>query len=233
MEYLGGLDLEQLVKRFGPLPAGRVVHILVQVCGALQEAHDAGLIHRDIKPANIILCERGGLPDVAKVVDFGLVKEITNDTGASTQVILGTPAYIAPEAVSDPGRIGPGVDLYALGAVGYYLVTGRRVFEAKTAIDMCIQHATQAPRRPSEVTTNYVPAELESILLRCLAKAPSERFPSASALAEALDALPKTADWNVVHARTWWTDFRARAEVPPPSTTAETMTITVDLGDRA
>src|SRR5205823_13279930 len=131
------------------------------------------MIHHDIKPANIIVCERGGMPDVAKVVDFGLVRELTADTGTSTQVILGTPAYVAPEAVTDPAHVGPAVDLYALGAVGYFLLTGRRVFEGKTAVELCIQHVSATPVPPSQVAANgasCVSGELDAIVLRCLAK---------------------------------------------------------------
>jgi serine/threonine-protein kinase len=232
MEYLGGVDLENLVRLHGPQPSSRVIDILVQVCGALQEAHEAGIIHRDIKPANIILCERGGVADVAKVVDFGLVKEITRDTSASAQIILGTPAYVAPEAVTDPASIGPAADLYALGAVGYFLLTGRRVFEGKTAVELCIQHVTQPPRRPTEVAKILLPKELEDLILRCLAKNPGDRFESASQLAEALEAIPRAPDWDRADARRWWREFRARQEVPP-SAAAPTLTITVDLGDRA
>ena len=232
MEYLPGLNLQDLVVQFGPQPAGRVVHLLSQVCGALQEAHDAGMIHRDIKPANIILCERGGAPDVAKVVDFGLVKELTHDTGASTQVVLGTPAYLPPEAVTDPGQIGPAFDLYALGCVGFFLLTGRRVFEGKTEVDLCLQHVTQPPRRPSELTTSPMPPELEAVILRCLEKAPSARYPSATALADALAAVPAARDWGIDHARTWWNDFRARAEQVTATPDAG-FTVTVDLEQRA
>jgi eukaryotic-like serine/threonine-protein kinase len=232
MEYLAGVDLENLVRLHGPQPSSRVIDILVQVCGALQEAHDAGIIHRDIKPANIILCERGGVADVAKVVDFGLVKEIARDTSASSQIILGTPAYVAPEAVTDPERIGPAADLYALGAVGYFLLTGRRVFEAKSAVELCIQHVTQPPRRPTEVAKIHLPRELEDLILRCLAKDPGARFTSASALAEALEAIPRAKDWDRAEARRWWREFRAR-EALPPSTDAPTLTMTIDLGDRA
>jgi len=233
MEYLAGVDLEHLVRLSGPQPSSRVIDILVQVCGALQEAHDAGIIHRDIKPANIILCERGGVPDFAKVVDFGLVKEIARDTNASAQVVLGTPAYVAPEAVTDPASIGPAVDLYALGAVGYFLLTGRRVFEGKTAVDICIQHVTAAPRPPSEVAPGRVPPELEALILRCLAKRPADRFASASDLAEALAAIPRAADWSRDDARRWWRERREREAAPLPSTAAPTLTMTVDLGDRA
>ena len=232
MEYLAGVDLENLVRLHGPQPSSRVIDILVQVCGALQEAHEAGIIHRDIKPANIILCERGGVPDVAKVVDFGLVKEIARDTAASAQIILGTPAYVAPEAVTDPAQIGPAADLYALGAVGYFLLTGRRVFEAKTAVDLCIQHVTATPRRPSEVAPIHLPPELEALILRCLAKDPAARFGSAAELAAALEAVPRARDWDRTEAQRWWRELRARQEAPP-SAAAPTLTITVDLGDRA
>jgi hypothetical protein len=232
MEYLGGIDLEHLVIQFGPQPSGRVVHILVQVCGALHEAHTAKLIHRDIKPANIILCERGTVLDVAKVVDFGLVKEITRETGASSQVILGTPAYVAPEAVTDPDRITHAVDLYALGAVGYFLITGRRLFEGKTAVDVCIQHVTQPPTPPSALPGVAIAPALEAILLRCLAKQPADRYPSAAALAEALEALPPTGDWSKADALAWWDAFdRAQRDAARTSATP-TMTVTVDLGSR-
>jgi serine/threonine-protein kinase len=231
MEYLGGIDLEHLVERFGPQPSGRVVHILLQVCGALHEAHAARLIHRDIKPGNIILCERGAMLDVAKVVDFGLVKEITRDTGASTQVVLGTPAYVAPEAVTDPDHITPAVDLYALGAVGYFLITGRPVFEGKTAVDVCIQHVTQPPLPPSELGVAISPA-LEAVLMTCLAKQPAQRHASAAALAEALEAVPPASDWSKADAAAWWERFRTSQAAGTAAAAAPTSTITVDLGAR-
>src|SRR5688572_13393375 len=170
MEYLDGIDLENLVARYGAQPDDRVIAILIQVCGALQEAHNRGIIHRDIKPANIILCERGDVPDVAKVVDFGLVKEITTDSN-DTGRIFGTPAYLAPEVVTNPELLGPATDLYGVGAVGYFLVTGRRVFEGTTDIAALVKHVSATPVPPSE----HVPGisrELEAILLQCLAKDP-------------------------------------------------------------
>jgi serine/threonine-protein kinase len=230
MEYLGGIDLEHLVERFGPQPSDRVVQILHQVCGALHEAHAARLIHRDVKPANIILCERGTVLDVAKVVDFGLVKEITRDTDARAQVVLGTPAYVAPEAVTDPDHITHAVDIYGLGAVGYFLVTGRRLFEGKTAVDVCIQHVTQPPRPPSELAP--VPPALEALVLRCLAKQPADRYPSAEALAEALEALTPTGDWTRADAAAWWARFRDSQATASAASATPTLTITVDLGSR-
>jgi eukaryotic-like serine/threonine-protein kinase len=227
MEYLDGIDLEQLVRRFGPQPQDRVVAILSQVCGALQEAHHRGIIHRDIKPANIILCERGDVPDVAKVVDFGLAKEIMSQD--ARRGILGTPAYLAPEAVTDPDAIGPPADLYALGAVGYFLLTGARVFEGKTAVDVCVQHVTADPVPPS--TRGQVSPELERVLLQCLAKRPEQRPGSARALAMLLRAVPSAGDWSDESSRSWWLAFPAQRTAP--SSTVATKTITVDVVSRA
>ncbi len=227
MEYLGGgIDLEQLVRARGPLPQARVLRILAQVCGALQEAHNRGLVHRDIKPANIILCERGDEPDVAKVVDYGLVKEISGDVGASGQVVLGTPAYLAPEVITDPVAVGPSADLYALGAVGFFLLTGHRVFEGKTAVDVCIQHVSAAPPPPSSVSSQSIAADLDALILRCLAKRPADRPGSAAELAELFAALPATG-WSTADARAWWSSYRASLAVP--SATAPTVTLTIDL----
>ena len=156
MEYLDGVNLERLVREDGPQLPGRVVHILQQVSGALAEAHDVGLIHRDVKPANIILCERGGLPDVAKVVDFGLVKQFETTVSEATlavtaaNVLLGTPLYIAPEAISGEAAVDGRSDLYALGAVGYFLLTGTPVFRAKTVVEMCAHHLHTEPEPPSQ-----------------------------------------------------------------------------------
>ncbi|MBA3394003.1 MAG: serine/threonine protein kinase [Deltaproteobacteria bacterium] len=231
MEYLGGVDLERLVHTHGAQPVDRVINILVQVCGALHEAHTSKIIHRDIKPANIILCERGAMVDVAKVVDFGLVKEITTDTGTSTQVILGTPSYVAPEAITDPEQLGSAADLYALGLVGYFLLTGKRVFEGKTAIDICIQHVRSVPVPPSQATATHVSSILDDVIMRCLSKIPTER-PSAAALAAQLRAIAPAGDWPEAEATAWWAAFHAREEATQAASSNPTMTITVDVGDR-
>jgi serine/threonine-protein kinase len=207
------------------------VHILVQVASALAEAHAVGLIHRDIKPANIILCERGGMPDVAKVVDFGLVKPLTAEAGVSTQLVLGTPHYLAPEAITAPATIGPAVDLYALGAVGYFLLTGERLFEGATAVDVCLKHVTAAVVPPSQRSGRPIPAALEALLLDCLAKDPAGRPASAVALGEALRGLG-LRDWSAAEARAWWRDFQ-RVSATTAARPAPTMTITVDLEHRA
>jgi serine/threonine-protein kinase len=224
MEYLDGIDLEKLVTKFGPQPADRVAAIVIQVCGALQEAHRRGIVHRDIKPGNIILCERGDIADVAKVVDFGLVNEITADGGEAR--VMGTPAYIAPELVTDPKSIGPAADLYALGAVAYYLITGRRVFEG-SPVELCIKHVTTAPQPPSQFAR--VSPELDAVILRCLAKQPSERPDSAAGLARLLRALTPAGDWSDDEAQLWWRDFRALEQ---PTSATPTQTITVDLATR-
>ncbi len=231
MEYLDGIDLEALVSRFGPQPANRVTHVLAQVCGALYEAHSRGIIHRDIKPSNIILCERGLVPDVAKVVDFGLVKEFTADTGSSAQVVLGTPGYLAPEAVTDPNSIGPASDLYAIGAVAYYLVTGKRVFDGSTAVEICMQHVTKQPRPPSQLAP--ISRELEAVILKCLAKRPEDRFATAEALADAFSAVPARPGWNDDEARRWWRERHIANDEAAAASSTPTLTITVDLGERA
>ena len=229
MEYLDGLDLEQIVRRHGPLGAGRTIEIMIQVCGALQEAHERGIVHRDIKPANIILSEHGGVPDVAKVVDFGLVKELTHDGATTSENIVGTPAYVAPETITNPRDVSPAADLYALGAVGYFLLSGRRLFEGHNAIELCMKHVTEEPKPLG--TLAIVPAELEATIMRCVRKRPDDRFASAAELADALHTI-HAGDWNEDAAAAWWAARRA-ARVDTPSPHAATQTITIDLERRA
>ena len=175
MEYLDGIDLDDLVERHGPQAPGRVVHILEQACAALTEAHDKGLVHRDIKPANIFLCHRGGIPDVVKVLDFGLVKELATDGGVTNvDVVAGTPAYLSPEAITAPDTLGPAADIYALGAVGYFLLTGEPVFGGATVVEICGHHVHSAPPPPSERTAVNLSEQLEALILRCLAKKPDQ-----------------------------------------------------------
>ncbi len=207
MEYLDGIDLDRLVRTFGPLPPARVAHVLRQVCGALAEAHEMGPIHRDVKPANVILCRRGGLFDVAKVVDFGLVKDLAGDdpvelTGANT--IAGTPLYLSPEAITGGDRLGPQSDLYALGAVGFFLVTGQAPFQG-SLIEVCGHHLHTPAPRPSERLGRGVPAALEDVLLRCLEKDPKRRPGSAEELSAALEAA-EVGEWSQDDAKRWWRD---------------------------
>jgi hypothetical protein len=207
MEYLDGVDLDELVRREGPLPASRTVHILAQVCRALEEAHGVGLIHRDIKPANILLCERGGTPDVAKVVDFGLVKSLraAGDRGVTLEnMILGTPHYMAPESISSPERVDARSDLYAVGAVAYYLLTGRVVFEGDSAMSVFTKHLHEAPVAPSARLGREVPADLESLVLAALSKDPAERPESARAMRESLASCRGVHGWTDAEAAAWW-----------------------------
>ncbi len=190
MELLEGSNLDQLVRQGGPLPAARVAHVLRQVCESLEEAHDAGLVHRDIKPANIHLGQVGREPDFVKVLDFGLVKSIAGTTGddslaSVTGVALGTPAFMAPEMVHGETVDGR-ADLYSLGCVAYYLLTGHLVFQGETAIQTVVLHLQQAPVPPSERTGNPIPPALERLVLACLAKSPSDRPQSAAELASGL-----------------------------------------------
>src|SRR5262249_41107473 len=175
MEYLDGINLEDLVRRYGPQPPARVVSILDQVCGALAEAHGRGLVHRDVKPANIILTERGGEPDVAKVVDFGLVKPFASSadpgiTVAATTVLRGTPLYLSPEALTAPEETDPRSDLYALGAVAYFLLTGQPVFQGATVYAIVHHHLQTEPTPPSQRGAQPIPAALEAIVMQCLQK---------------------------------------------------------------
>ncbi len=206
MELLEGSTLERLVSVGGPVPANRVIHFLTQACGSLAEAHGKGLIHRDIKPSNLIVCERGGLLDVVKVVDFGLVKEIAETDGQLTQanVLVGTPFFMAPETISRKGAAGPGSDLYALGAVAYYLLAGRHVFEGESAVQVCASHLHDRPQRPSEKAGFEIPADLEGLVLECLAKDPADRPASAEALRDALEACADAGTWTQEDAREWW-----------------------------
>ncbi|HEY3204944.1 MAG TPA: serine/threonine-protein kinase [Thermoanaerobaculia bacterium] len=212
MEYLDGVDLGHLVAETGPLPPGRAVHILRQVCEALAEAHGIGLIHRDIKPANILLCERGGLPDVAKVVDFGIVRDVTASDARLTGAdhVIGTPEYLAPETIRDATSADPRSDLYALGAVAYYLLTGKPVFAGKGPLETIHHHLQTEPEPPSARLGWALPARLEALVLACLAKDPNQRPESARALLEALDACDDVPAWDETQARRWWREHAAR-----------------------
>jgi CHASE1-domain containing sensor protein len=179
MEYLDGVDLQDLVDQTGPQDPRRVVHVLKQVAGALSEAHPQGLVHRDVKPANIVLCERGGVRDTVKVFDFGLVKDITStDVSQSTAAtIIGTPLYMAPEAVTAPEAVGPSADLYALGAVAYFLLTGVPPFHGQSVVEVCSQHVHQAPVPPSVKLGRSVPPSSSASCSRAWPRSPTRVRP--------------------------------------------------------
>ena len=232
MEYLDGVDLQDLVDQTGPQDPRRVVHILKQVAGALSEAHSLGLVHRDVKPANIVLCDRGGVRDTVKVFDFGLVKDITSTDVSSSTVatIIGTPLYMAPEAVTAPEAVGPSADLYALGAVAYFLLTGVPPFEGQSVVEVCSQHVHQAPVPPSVKLGRGVPAELERIVLGCLAKKPDARPASARALAAELETVP-LAPWTEADAEAFYAAHPIQKK--PPLEMATTTVVSIDLTQRA
>ena len=215
MEFLDGINLEDLVNRYGPQPDARVVHILRQVCGSLQEAHAIGLIHRDIKPANIVLNQRGGIDDVVKVLDFGLVKAIDSQKQASLTSsggLTGTPLYLSPEAVRKPDTIDARSDLYAVGAVGYFLLTGTPVFDGASVMEILYHQASTQPEPPSQRLGQPLSEDLERLLLRCLGKDPHGRPASAQVLARELSACAVKQSWTELDAERWWRTHHPRPE---------------------
>jgi len=207
MEHLKGATLAGVVEVDGPQPPARVVRILAQAAAALAEAHAIHLIHRDIKPANIMPVEQGGQPDVAKVLDFGLVKEFElseADQLTRGDTIAGTPHYLAPETITSPDSVGPRSDLYALGAVGYFLLTGSHVFDGATVVEVCAAHLHQEPVPPSERAGRAIPAQLEALITSCLAKAPADRPQSAKGMQVALASCSDVGEWTDDDAYSWW-----------------------------
>ncbi|MGD8867274.1 MAG: serine/threonine-protein kinase, partial [Gemmatimonadales bacterium] len=184
MEYLNGFDVQQLVERFGPLPPARAAHLLVQACGSLAEAHENGIIHRDIKPSNIFITRRGDLHDFVKVLDFGLAKQIGAEQAvgiSQSGTILGTPRYIAPESVAGDAVDGRG-DIYGLGGVAYWMLTGQPPFGSASSIELLVDHLKTVPQKPSRICELTIPAEFDAIVMKCLEKKPQDRFPTADAL---------------------------------------------------
>jgi serine/threonine protein kinase len=236
MEYLDGLNLEELVRVDGPQPAARVIAILDQVCGALSEAHERHLVHRDIKPANIILTERGGEPDVAKVVDFGLVKLVnagSDVTSSSSNLLTGTPMYMSPEALTTPDSADPRSDLYAVGAVAYYLLTGRPVFDSRTAAETIAAHLQTPPVPPSARAGLRIPEDLERVVLQCLEKDPSKRPGTARELRQRLLAIQVESPWSPADASRWWRGYRDAMSSRRVSSSPERVaTVTIDISDR-
>jgi eukaryotic-like serine/threonine-protein kinase len=211
MELLDGLDLDTLVDRFGPVPAERAIHLLLQVCASLDDAHQNGLVHRDIKPANIVVGRVSAARDFVKVLDFGLVKlegaqqserslKLTDDTSVS-----GTPGFIAPEVVlgNDTDHR---VDIYSLGCVAYWLLTGKLVFEGPGAVKVMSDHVHTAPAPPSSRSELPIPPELDALILECLAKEPAKRPATASALRARLQEVPVATPWTPERAEAWWSD---------------------------
>ena len=210
MEFLDGVSLDTLVNKFGRQPEARVIHILRQICASLAEAHGRGLVHRDIKPHNVFLTRRGDVPDFVKVLDFGLVKARNIEgqaelTGANAT--LGTPLYMSPEAIEHPDAVDARTDLYSLGAVGYYLVTGETVFAGATIGEVMMQQVKAVPEKPSARLSEPLSADFENLLLRCLAKKPADRPASARELEEALGRCAEASPWSREQAEDWWHRF--------------------------
>jgi eukaryotic-like serine/threonine-protein kinase len=229
MELLDGANLQRIVAASGAQAASRVVRILVMACGALTEAHAIGLIHRDIKPANIMLCTQGGERDVVKLLDFGLVKELEGEgevalTGAST--LTGTPLYMAPESILKPDSVDVRTDIYALGAVAYFLLTGSEVFTGKSIVEVCGKHLHQEPEALSARGVVISP-ELERVVLACLAKDPDDRPQSAVELRRRLEACA-VEPWDGESARTWWLEHQSELDGDRAESTGAARTIAVD-----
>ncbi len=210
MELLDGFDLHALVERFGPVPPDRAVHFLSQICHSLAEAHAQGLIHRDIKPANIYACRYGRELDFVKVLDFGLVKP-AQTAQTTTEVALtgahvarGTPADMAPEQATGERPVDTRADLYALGCLAYWLVTGQHVFQGHTPLEVIVKHVQAAPDPPSQHTELPIPTAFDDLVLACLAKRPDDRPPTADIVLAQLQAISSDAAWAPAHARAWW-----------------------------
>jgi eukaryotic-like serine/threonine-protein kinase len=209
MELLDGLDLHQIVKRFGPQPAERVIMLLRQACRSLAEAHERGLVHRDIKPANLFVTRLGCEYDYLKVLDFGIVKDQPaagqEPTLLSAQGLLpGTPAFMAPELVFSESGVDGRADLYSLACAAYWALTGQLVFDAGSVAQMIVHHANTRPVPPSQMTELPIPRQLESILMTCLEKDPAKRVASALELEAALARVPSRDSWTNDRAQEWW-----------------------------
>jgi serine/threonine protein kinase len=230
MEYLDGFSLQSVVEKFGPLPDGRVIQILLQVCGSLLEAHTQGLIHRDIKPANIMLTRKGGVQDFVKLLDFGLVK--ATDNRRQTQLtavdsITGTPLYLPPECIQDPDQADARSDLYSLGGVGYYLLTGHAPIEAASILEIIRRQVEEMPAAPSSKAPRPIASELEQVIMACLAKSPAERPRNAADMAEILVNCTPRDPWTAADAHRWWDEHHGSSAAAPGS---EAVTQAIDLG---
>lgn len=217
MEYVPGLSLEELVHADGPQPPERIAWILIQVCRSLREAHTRGLIHRDIKPQNVMLCNRGGEDDTVKVLDFGLARNVDASGGSritETQLLIGTPHYIAPERILDPACMDPRSDIYSLGILGYYLLTGREPFDAADSIDALAQTIHGQAQRPSERSPGPIPDSLDRLICDCHSRAITDRPASIDAVLGRLEQIRFPKEWNKERAKLWWNQFRASEQFP-------------------
>jgi hypothetical protein len=237
MEYLEGVTLDACIDYAGALPDARVLRILEQIAGSIAEAHERGLIHRDLKPGNVMLCDRGGLPDFVKVLDFGLVRSLQREGDVAltdVHTLTGTPRYMPPEAIDSPARVDARSDLYQIGAIGYFLLTGRHVFDGDTLVEVLEQHVNVEPQRPSEVLGHPVLEPLEELILTCLSKTPDDRPENAGVLLAALRAIEVPTPWTDEDAAAWWDGWRRDhpETVSDPHSQLAPPTAPVDIGRR-
>lgn len=207
MELLEGVDLQDCVERFGPMPAERAVFVSRQLCDALGEAHSLGIIHRDIKPSNIFITRLGDLHDWVKVLDFGLAKRLTAEVGPTLTLpgeILGSPRYLSPESLAGTGTVDARGDIYSLGGVMYWLLTGWPPFRSRSASRLMVDHATATPRRPSQVSELPIPKRLDRLVLACLEKKPEDRPQTIAEVDAVLGAVELDRTWDHRRARRWW-----------------------------
>jgi serine/threonine-protein kinase len=206
MEYLSGLTLQELIEKHGPISSGRAIFVLRQVCGALNEAHSIGLVHRDIKPGNVILSTRAGLHDVAKLLDFGLVRIGSQDAQdprlTQSGSVFGTPAYMSPEQAAATADVDARSDIYSVGALACFLLTGQPPYVRPTAVQTLAAHLDD-PVASVRMRLAEIPEDLEAVVLRCLQKRREDRFASAAELDAALAACRSAADWSQVAAAAW------------------------------
>ncbi len=233
MEYLEGFSLQSLVDSFGPQPDGRVIQILLQVCGSLVEAHSMELVHRDIKPANIMLTRRGGVCDFVKLLDFGLVKAV--DTRRQTILtaadsITGTPLYMPPETIQDRDSSDIRSDLYSLGGVAYFLLTGHPVFEGNNVLEIIRQHVESPPVPPSQRIARPIAADLEQLVLDCLAKSPDKRPHTAADLAVALSQCVPLQAWTAADAQQWWNQYQPGLKTASDAAATQAIDLSATVG---
>ncbi len=232
MEYVNGATLDEVVRVDGPQDESRVVHVLKEVLGALAEAHDAGLVHRDIKPANIMLSKQGGRRDFTKVLDFGLVMAMVSEASEpqpGTTGIMGTPLYMAPESFEGSEHVDARTDLYSLGAVAYFLLTGSHLFTGQTMREVCEKHQRANPEAPSLRLNRPVSGDLEEFILTCLAKAPEKRFQNATSALAAVESL-NVPLWRVSDAEAWWAEHGQEVQMVRKSALSDARKSTLELG---
>jgi tRNA A-37 threonylcarbamoyl transferase component Bud32 len=237
MEYLDGLDLAELISSYGLLTEGRAIHLLMQICDSLNEAHPLGLVHRDIKPANIVVCDRGGVADMVKVLDFGLVKTFDQTHGmqqdeTEAEMIVGTPSYMSPEAYEDSAQVDYRSDLYSIGAVGYYLLTGQAVFAGDNWKEICERRRNEIPEPPSRRIGRTICPHLEAVIMQLLDRNPENRPKAAWEVRQLLAASPLAGTWTREDQTAWWESHRAsvaqvRQDAAPATTSATVVNIAV------